>query len=372
MALPSLARLSIERAAPTAAPSRAPDVKYASDLLGKDELELILDAIGASDESKKGACNDALAWCKATPDHHKMCNPSVWRKLAKRMFEFTADDDLFGKGLIYSTFVDDEDPRAAFERMCSAQDMASVLAKRFATFAFDKYSGMLWEQWADRRAEMTGLGEAVEDLSEEEDNKMAMQYFPDLAHTRRWEADAKAQFDRAPSKTLYYELYNGNADFSKRVDLFFNSAVKYLFDEQHIWGMVRTDLPEKVRGHHAICEIGEVLGVYIVCLSKLARYRKAFLAKHKARFDSLSDEERLALDKHLEDMDQSRLNHRLRVVHAIERILLPATPETAEDDDTTDVYRQMAEYDTDVEFDHGKDKQKKPGHAGRRRRVRVF
>ena len=54
---------------------------------------------------------------------------------------------------------------------------------------------MLWETWADMRADVTGLGEAIEDLSGEEADKLAEEHFPDIFKADDWEADAKALFE---------------------------------------------------------------------------------------------------------------------------------------------------------------------------------
>ena len=74
---------------------------------------------------------------------------------------------------------------------------------------------MLWDVWADVRADVTGLGEAVEDLSEEE-NKLAEEYEPDMLKTDEWEADAKVLFDRALPKALYLDKYRNNRVYSAR------------------------------------------------------------------------------------------------------------------------------------------------------------
>ena len=88
---------------------------------------------------------------------------------------------------------------------------------------------------------------------------------------------AQALFDRAPSKALYIDKYRNDPFFTKTVNTVFCSTKSYLFlGLPHGGGGVRRGRPAiaklpKERVLDAFYDIGEVLGVYIVCLWQLER-----------------------------------------------------------------------------------------------------
>ena len=324
--------------------------------LKEDDLESILDAIGRVDESKATACQDAQNWCATSVAHGKACrdaDPQIWRDLAARIFDNGAgldDKDVaMGKNLIYDTFKDDANPRNAFNSMCGATGLADVLTKRFVMFASQPYGEMLWDVWADVRADVTGLGEAIEDLSGEEADKLAEENFPDIFKADEWEADAKALFDRAPPKALYLNKYRNDREFGKLVDNLFIWTNKYLFEDPRA---INTRMPD-VDALDVLYMIGEALGLYIVCLWKLERDRIAFEAKHSSDDDPMPAD---VLDTLLEEKDVFIQNLRIRIPYAIDLILDPVNAEEREDyNDFTDFQNDLFEYDTEEEFDGGKD-----------------
>jgi len=322
------------------------DADTISDLLKEDELAAVLGAIGLSDESKSSACQDALAWCVLNKEHKAMCDshPRVWQGLGERIFQQeeagTADDALFGKGLIYHTFRDDDHTKRAFDRMCEARGLGDVLAKRFVMLAADQYGEMLWDIWNDNRAQITELGEGIEDLSTDEVNKLAVQYYPNIGKTDDWEADAKALFRSAPSKALYLYKYQNDEIFSKLVNVVFGTTKKYLFaDPKAIDDVNGTNRNEPEL--EAIYEIGEVLGVYIVCLWKLERDLKEIDIESEGRYDGG------VLDTRIDEMTTDIQNLRVKVVHAVNRILDPDTAEEVTDrDDYDDYHDELYDYES--------------------------
>ena len=287
------------------------------DMLKEDELASILDAIGRDDESKATACQDAHNFCFVTGGKACRGDPQIWRDLAQRIFGYGPGQDdkevALGKRLIYDTFKDDATPRAAFNSMCGATGLADVLAKRFVMFASQPYGEFLWERWADVRADVTGLGDAIEDLSGEEANKLAEEHYPDIFKADEWEADAKALFDRASRKALYLDKYRNDAGFSKLVDNLFKSTVKYLFEDP----TAINDMDNDANAHDALSMIGEMLGIYIVCLWKLERDRSDFADKHSADADPMS------VDALLKEKDVFIQNLPLRIPYAVGLILDP-------------------------------------------------
>lgn len=326
-----------------------------SDLLREDELAAILGAIGTTEEAKASACSDAKAWCALNKEHAAVCDshPRVWQSLTERIFDpGPADDDkevAMGKRLIYDTFKDDANPRKAFLSMCGATGLADVLEKRFVMLASKEYGEMLWNDWSDRRADITGLGEAIEDMDTEQVNKLAEENYPDIFNAEEWAANAKALFDRAPPKALYLDKYRNNPVFSKLVDKLFKTTVHYLFQDPRAF----YDRMPDADALNVIYMIGEMLGIYIVCLWKLERDRSAFDDKHSADsdpmpadvLDTLLDEKRVAI-QHL----------RTRIPYAVDLILDPVNAEEIENyDNFNDFQYGLFEYETESDFDRGAD-----------------
>ncbi len=346
------------KAAAVARPPRTvvhDDPDTLSDLLREDELAAILGAIGLTDQSKASACSDAKAWCALNKEHKTVCDshPRVWQSLTERIFDNGAgldDKDVaMGKRLIYDTFKDDANPQKAFNSMCGATALADVLEKRFVMFASNWYGEMLWDVWADVRADVTGLGEAVEDLSEEEENKLVEEYDSDMFKTDEWEADAKVLFDRAPPKALYLDKYRNDRVFSKLVDNLFQYTARHLFVNPRA---IR-EMDSSANALDALYMIGEVLGIYIVCLWKLERDRSAFDDKHSADDDPMPAD---VLDTLLDEMDADIHDLRVRIAYAVDLILDPTNAEEITVySDFTDFQYELFEYGTEEEFDGGKD-----------------
>ena len=326
-----------------------------SDLLKEDELAAILGAIGLTEESKASACADAQAWCALNREHKAVCDshPRVWQSLTERIFDpGPAQSDkqvAMGKRLIYDTFKDDAHPQKAFLSMCGATGLADVLEKRFVMFASQPYGEMLWERWADVRADVTGLGEAIEDLSGEEADKLAEEYDPDIFKADEWEANAKALFDRAPPKALYLDKYRNDRAFGKLVDNLFKGTAKYLFEDPR----AIHDMDSSANALDALYMIGEVLGVYIVCLWQLGRDRSAFEAKHSSDDDPMPDD---VLDNLVFEKDVFIQNLRTRIPYAIDLVLNPTdATERTEYNDFLDFQNDLFEYESESEFDRGAD-----------------
>ena len=326
-----------------------------TDLLGADELAAILGAIGMVEESKASACADAKAWCALNKEHKAVCDshPRVWQSLTERIF---AIDDaslshaakVLGEGMIYRTFRDDANPQRAFERMCGAMGLADVLAKRFVIFAVEQYDEQLWDTWNDERAEITELGEAIEDLPVDDVEKLAKEYFPSLASTHEWESNAKRLFSSAPPKALYVDKYSNDPIFAKLVDVLFASTTKSLFEDQNLSTLDSTN-----RGNEpvleAFYEIGELLGVYIVCLWQLQRDHDKFADNHLVDDDLMSDDEVEVL---LDEMSTKIQDLRVQLVYAQDLVLNPAMAQENTNYDTYDTFQQeMYEY----EYEHDDD-----------------
>ena len=329
------------------------DADTMSDLLKADDLAAILGAIGMTDRNKSAACQEAKAWCGLNTEHKGVCdsNPQVWQSLVERIFDPGPVDKIpvvLGKRLIYDTFKDDANPQKAFLSMCGATGLADVLEKRFVMLASKLYGEMLWDIWADVRADVTGLGDAIELLSTERVNELAERHYPNIFKTDEWEVDAKALFDRAPPKALYLDKYRNNRTFSKLVDNLFQSTAKYLFVDP---GGDQHDYVESVRD--ALYMIGEMLGIYIVCLWKLERDRSNFEDKHSADRDPMPDD---VLAVHLDEMDVFIQNLRVQVAYAIDLILDPtnALVENQDYDPWADRLRtELYDYESDDAFDVG-------------------
>tara|TARA_B100001057_G_C22870031_1_gene958325 strand:- start:3610 stop:4935 length:1326 start_codon:yes stop_codon:yes gene_type:complete len=326
-----------------------------SDLLREDELAAILGAIGTTEEAKASACADAKAWCALNKEHKAACDshPQVWQSLTERIFDpGPADDDkevAMGKHLIYNTFKDDANPQKAFLSMCGATGLADVLEKRFVMFASQPYGEMLWERWADVRADVTGLGEAIEDLSGEEADKLAEEYDPDIFKADEWEADAKALFDRAPPKALYLDKYRNDRAFGKLVDNLFNGTAKYLFVDP---GAIH-DMDNDANALDALYMIGELLGIYIVCLWQLERDRDDFNDKHGGDDDPMPGD---VFGTHYYKKDVAIQNLRVRINYAIDLILDPTNATEITDHGLfTEFQIELRDYDTESEFDGGSD-----------------
>lgn len=326
-----------------------------SDLLREDELVAILGAIGTTEEAKASACADAKAWCALNKEHKAACDshPQVWQSLTERIFDPGPADDnqevAMGKRLIYDTFKDDANPQRAFLSMCGATGLADVLEKRFVMFASQLYGEMLWDVWADVRADVTGLGEAIEDLSTEEANKLAEEYDPDIFKADEWEADAKALFDRAPPKALYLDKKRNDKAFGKLVDNLFKGTAKYLFEDPRAMHGMSAD----ANALDALYMIGEMLGIYIVCLWKLGRDRSAFEAKHSSDDDPMPPD---TLDTLLDEKDVFIQNLRIRIPYAIDLILDPVNAtEITEYSDFLDFQNNLFEFETESEFDGASD-----------------
>ena len=254
-----------------------------------------------------------------------------------------------GKRLIYDTFKDDANPQRAFLSMCGATGLADVLEKRFVMFASQLYGEMLWDVWADVRADVTGLGEAIEDLSTEEANKLAEEYDPDIFKADEWEADAKALFDRAPPKALYLDKKRNDKAFGKLVDNLFKGTAKYLFEDPRAMHGMSAD----ANALDALYMIGEMLGIYIVCLWKLGRDRSAFEAKHSSDDDPMPPD---TLDTLLDEKDVFIQNLRIRIPYAIDLILDPVNAtEITEYSDFLDFQNNLFEFETESEFDGASD-----------------
>ena len=346
------ARVPARRRARVPTPPGAVEDNSPFGMLSNDELASILNAIGRDDESKATACEDAHNFCFVVGDKACRDNPKIWRDLAKRIFDYRpAEDDnnvVFGKRLIYDTFRDDANPRDAFNSMCGVTDFADVLAKRFVMFASPAYGEMLWDRWNDVRADITGLGDAIEDMSTEEVNKLAEENYPDIFKTDDWEADAKILFDRAPRKALYLKKYRNDAIFSKLVDNLFKSTVKYLFEDPK----AINDMDDDANAHDVLHMIGEMLGIYIVCLWKLERDRSDFDDKHGSDNDPMPHD---VFFTNLDEKDVFIQNLRTRIAYAIDLIMDPKTTPPEKYANFTNFERELYDYETESEFDYGKD-----------------
>jgi len=338
-----------------------------SDLLKADELAAILGAIGATEESKASACEDAKAWCALNREHAAVCDshPRVWQSLTERIFDpgpVQSDKDVaLGKRLIYDTFKDEANPRKAFLSMCGATGLADVLEKRFVMLASQPYGEMLWERWVDVRADVTGLGEAIEDLSGEEADKLAEEYDPDIFKADEWEANAKALFDRAPPKALYLDKYRNDRAFGKLVDNLFKGTAKYLFEDPR----AINDMDNDANALDALYMIGEALGVYIVCLWKLERDRDDFNDKHGGDDDPMPGD---VFGTHYDEKVVAIQNLRVRINYAIDVILNPenAAPNYVDavgpdgalverQGELTEFEQELYIYETESDFDSGSD-----------------
>jgi len=326
-----------------------------SDLLREDELAAILGAIGTTEEAKAWCGADAKAWCALNKEHKAACDshPRVWQSLTERIFDpGPADDDkevAMGKHLIYNTFKDDANPQKAFLSMCGATGLADVLEKRFVMFASQPYGEMLWEKWADVRADVTGLGEEIEDLSGEEADKLAEEYDPDIFKADEWEADAKALFDRAPPKALYLDKYRNDRAFGKLVDNLFKGTAKYLFEDPRAIHGMSADADSL----DALYMIGEMLGIYIVCLWKLERDRDDFNDKHGGDDDPMPGD---VFGTLYYEKDEFIQNLRIRIPYAIDLILDPVNAtEITEYSDFLDFQNDLFDYETESDFDRGAD-----------------
>jgi len=329
------------------------DTDTLPDLLSADELAAVLGAIGTSDESKASACQDAAAWCALNKEHKAVCDshPRVWQSLTERIF---AIDDaslshaakVLGEGMIYRTFRDDANPQRAFGRMCGATGLADVLAKRFVMFAVEQYNEQLWDTWNNVRAEITGMGEAIEDLSGDDVDKLAKEHFPSLAEVDEWESNAKDLFDSAPPKNLYLDKYRNDPIFAKVVDVLFTSTSKSLFEDQNLSTLDSTN-----RGNdpvlEAFYEIGELLGVYIVCLWQLQRDHDKFADNHPDDDLMSYDEVEVLLD----EMRTKIQDLRVQIVYAQDLVLDPDTAQENTNHDTWDTFQnEMYEYESDDAF----------------------
>lgn len=338
-----------------------------SDLLREDELAAILGAIGLTEEAKASACSDAKAWCALNKEHAAVCDshPRVWQSLTERIFDpGPADDDkevAMGKHLIYDTFKDDANPRKAFLSMCGATGLADVLEKRFVMLASKEYGEMLWDNWSDTRADITGLGEAIEDMDTEEVNRLAEENYPDIFKTDEWEADAKALFDRAPPKALYLDKYRNDPGFSKLVDKLFKTTAHYLFQDPRAF----YDRIPDADALNVIYMIGEMLGIYIVCLWKLERDRDDFNDKHGGDDDPMPGDVFGTLYYEKVVFIQ---NLRVRINYAIDVILDPvnAAPNYVDavgpdgalverQGELTEFEQELYNYETESDFDSGSD-----------------
>lgn len=328
-----------------------------SDLLKEDELAAILGAIGLTEESKASACSDAQAWCALNKEHKAVCDshPRVWQSLAERIFDpgpavnSNRKEIAMGKGLIYHTFKDDAHPQKAFLSMCGATGLADVLEKRFVMLASERYGEMLWENWNDTRADITGLGDEIEDMDTEEVNKLAEENYPDIFKAEGWAAEAKALFDRAPPKALYLDKYRNDKAFGKLVDNLFKGTIHYLF----VNPMAFYHTSDDAKPLDVIYMIGEVLGIYIVCLWKLERDRSAFEAKHSSDDDPMPAD---VLDTLLDEKDAEIRDRRTWIAYGIELILDPVNAEERKDYFEFDDFQyKLYEYETESEFDGGAD-----------------
>ena len=214
-----------------------------SDLLKEDELAAILGAIGLTEESKATACSDAQAWCALNKEHKAVCDshPRVWQSLTKRIFDpatvvddeehrlvFIDDKEVaMGKRLIYDTFKDDAHPQKAFLSMCGATGLADVLEKRFVMLASERYGEMLWDVWADVRADITGLGEEIEDMDGGGEQGGGGE-LPRHLQGGRFGSRSQGHFDRAPPSASTLMKYHNDRAFGKLVDNLFNGTIHYL------------------------------------------------------------------------------------------------------------------------------------------------
>lgn len=354
---PLSARVPTRRRARVEAPSDAVENNSPFGMLSDDVLASILDAIGRDDESKATACEDAHNFCVVVGNKACRDNPKIWRDLAKRIFDYRpATDDnnvVFGKRLIYDTFRDNANPREAFNSMCGATGLADVLAKRFVMFASKAYGEMLRERWSDVGELVTGLGEAIKDPSTEETNKLAEEHYPDIFEADKWEADAKILFDRAPSKALYLKKYRSDADFSKLVDIIFKYTVKYLFSNTPSRTMAIDKMHDDANAHDVLHMIGEMLGIYIVCLGKLERDRSDFDDKHRSDNDPMP---RDVFYTDLDKKDNEILELRVRIANAIDLILDPTNATfIIEREHLTEFEQELYNYESGSEFDYGED-----------------
>ena len=343
-------------ARPSRTAVRHDDADTLSDLLKEDELAAILGAIGTTDGNKSAACQDAKAWCALNTEHKAVCDshPQVWTSLAERIFDPGPVDKIpvvLGKRLIYDTFKDDANPQKAFRSMCGATGLADVLEKRFVMFASKLYGEMMWDNWADMRADITGLGDEIEDMDTEEVNKLAEENYPDILKADDWVANAKALFDRAPPKALYLDKYSNNKAFGKLVDNLFKGTAHYLFEDPRAFYRMSHD----ANPLDVIYMIGEMLGIYIVCLWKLERDRSDFDNKHTGGDDDPMPDDAFAVL--LDEKDVFIQNLRVQVVYAIDLILNPENAVEIQDYDDwdNDFQKDLYDYETEGEFDGGDD-----------------
>ena len=341
------------------------DPLYMPDLLKADELALILKAIGGTDDAKKTACEDAASWCMLNKEHKAVCDshPEVWKDLAERIFKYTPtdanDQDLEGEGLIYTTFLhsydeatrnEEPDMQQAFKRMCTYKGLADVVAKRFVLYAIDKFEVMMWEHWYNTRADVTGMGEAVENLDGAEEIALAKDIYPDLARTSGWDEEARQQFEAAPPMELFVDMYQKDGRFTKAVDRIFISTAKYLFEDPKSMLTYDEDNEGPDRQINKIYAIAEIVGVYVVCIAKLdLDIVKTYLDEWLGS-DDLKDERVDAIHEVVDAM-------RMKFVTAVYKTLEPSID--LEEDDDLDWFggrysylgSEMAAYeDTDGHF----------------------
>ena len=329
-------------------PSKSQGAKVRNDpltlpeLLGEDLLATVLGAIGLTDASKASACAAAEAWCSVNRLHKRVCdsNPKIWQSLIKKIFApglvTNEEDEILGKHMIHRTFRDDKNPQEAFRSMCGATGLADTLKKRFVVFACDTYHERQWDQWVDSRADWTGLGEEVEELSGAENNEYAVQFLPDCLKAEDWAHEANVRFQGSPFRKLYVKLMSDNPEFKKLVDVIFKSTVRYLlvdparlddfyFDRSVDGEVVRylrfsddeTDEDEDIDHLQFFNMVGEVLGVFIVCLWQLQRDRDKVGRELPDGGFGLDDEAADAFDKLVDGMNENILTTRLRIVRAI-------------------------------------------------------
>jgi len=271
-------------------PDAVIDIVELFDKLGFDGLELMLEAIGETDKSKEGACNDAIhALCDSHPKIREICdsNPNFWIKLTKRIFKLNPPEDfegnpevydteaydINGRGLIYRTFRDDTSPRNAFVIMCKAESLADALAKRFACFAITKYEENLWELWSnhdDNVIENDGYDDMTEQYEYHMANyqEIAAQTFPAIEHTHLWLVMTERDFNKHPSKNVYLKKYEHDSTFKRVVNNLLNSVGAYLFENEAFIHNITPTGVDVDKQLEIIHQISKVLGIYSVCLWK--------------------------------------------------------------------------------------------------------
>lgn len=229
------------------------------DNLGKDSLALILGAIGEKKVDRAEACMQAKNWCSVSKTHDTVCeeNPEIWKEMTNRIFQPSDAQAVNKQSLIYQTFHDDKNPRKAFYAMCGATSLADAVAKKFEEFAIKKYDDWMWETWVESGGEY--------------DTRSSTEKFPDLGRTEEWIKDAETTFGESPSKDLFIDTYSNQEDdkFSNLVNFIFGYTCQYLFEDGAI-DDVPTDEADVGKDRslegRTIGEIGDLIGVYVVCL----------------------------------------------------------------------------------------------------------